>query len=163
MNRMTALLGCAGVASTLFATLGRADTPRDIAWAANHAVNGNCVASNSPDQPRAQCVMYTVPAGKRLVVETVTYAVSTLATSNDFTNLTFGYTQDGINPSFDNIYFLTVKPVVLPGNGYQYANDTIPLKMYLEERQSLMGTFTFSPATVATQRFAFSGYLVDKE
>jgi hypothetical protein len=163
MKRMTTLLACFAVTSTLFASLGRAETPRDIAWAANHAVNGHCSATNSLDAPTAACVMYTVPAGKRLVVETVTYLLSTLATSNVFTNLTFGYSQNGTTPAPENTYNFAVNPVVLPGNGLQWAYGTLSLRMYLDEHQSLMGSFAFSPATGVAQEFGFSGYLVDKE
>ena len=76
MKRLTAFLTCALVILvTSFAKA--AETPGDIEWAAKHAVTGACSTPATQVDSDAFCILYTVPAGKRLVVEMVGYYVTT--------------------------------------------------------------------------------------
>jgi hypothetical protein len=161
MKRLSVLLAC-GLAITSLAKA--AETPGDVEWAAKHAVTGSCTTPAYQEGGNALCVLYTVPAGKRLVVETVSFYVTTPAGSN-WGPVAFGATSSAVNPFF----FLQANAVAFTpvqgqsGTGLMQGFSTQMVKMYLAPGQILMGEFEYgSPTnTFYGDYFSFSGYLVD--
>jgi hypothetical protein len=127
-------------------------------------VNGSCgalsfVGFTGP----AKCHLYTVPVGKRLVVETVSYHLVTDATES-ITELIFGSTDqpDTIGIMFGSNTFDVVPILVYSDQSKKYFRGSQALRFYVEASQSLAGQITYSGGSDLLQRFSFSGYLVDK-
>jgi hypothetical protein len=118
-------------------------------------------------QTNVMCILYKVPVGKRLVVETVSYDVTSFSPGvvrkivfgQDVANL---YLAPGIGP---NVY--AVAPVlgyttVYGGVESRVYSATQPLRAYFDENQVFGSVAYVSDGISADQTFTFSGYLVDK-
>jgi len=133
---------------------------RDVDRASAQPVRGNCQAFAQPGGSDAKCVLYAVPAGKRLFVESVSYKVFTGGTIND---LVFG--ED--SPMFSNIIFgPAVYEITLPAavnySSVKMVAGSQNISFYIEEGQSLAANFSYSGGPSYQQIFGFSGHLVDK-
>jgi hypothetical protein len=133
---------------------------RDVDRGAAQPVNGACSASFATSV--GTCILYTVPVGKRLVVETVSYSVA-LAAGQSLGSILFGlntalpYFQVG-SP---NLYGVSTNPYF---NGVTTVySATQPLRIYLDEGQGFTAGGTVNGGgSNYEQDFSFSGYLVDK-
>lgn len=133
---------------------------RDVDRGAAQPVNGACSASFGDSV--GNCILYTVPAGKRLVVETVSYSV-VVEPGQNLVSILFGlntplpYFQVG-SP---NLYGVSTSPY-FNGAAFIYS-ATQPLRIYLDEGQSFTGGGSVnSSGSSYEQDFSFSGYLVDR-
>lgn len=133
---------------------------RDVSTA--QPVNGSCneTAFNTPGF--AKCVLYTVPVGKRLVVESVSYKI-TLDPTLQVTQLLFGFD----NLCCTNILFgpqvraVNPMPAFSPTTRSYMGSENI--RLYLEENGSFSAIAYFQTGGPAySQYFNFTGYLVDK-
>jgi hypothetical protein len=109
-----------------------------------------------------KCVLYTVPAGKRLVVELVSFEAAA-DSSNSVYKILFGKN----NPPFGNILIgtnvFTLSPgvaTVLSGTKLYFGAEA--LRFYLDESEQLAGQVDYTGGTNFQQQFSFSGFLVDK-
>jgi hypothetical protein len=111
----------------------------------------------------AKCHLYTVPVGKRLIVETVSYHLVTDAGEN-ITELIFGSTDqlDTIAMVFGSNTFDLIPVWIYSDQIKKYYRGSQALRFYVEASQSLAGQITFSGGSNLLQKFSFSGYLVDK-
>ncbi|CAN5432308.1 hypothetical protein BH11PSE9_BH11PSE9_17170 [soil metagenome] len=144
----------------------KAALTRDVDRPSAQPVSAFCSAASN-----MKCILYTVPAGKRLVVETVSYAVEA-QNGGIVRNVVFGqddtrfFLSPGIGP---NVYALTPAFTYLdvysnPGapSPRKYA-ATQPLRAYLDENQVFAAVTYVAEAPVTNyQVFTFSGYLVEK-
>jgi hypothetical protein len=140
---------------------------RDVDRSTAQPVSGFCNAYAPWEYPGlAKCELYTVPAGKRLVVETVSFRLVIL-TGQDVREVVFGknntqsprlefgpgsYAVSPGTPTADNILF------------EKLYSGSQALRFYLEEGEGLAGQDVYTGASVMSypQSFGFSGYLVDK-
>ncbi len=135
----------------------RAALTRDIDRPAAQPVHGLCQS-----QYGTPCVLYTVPAGKRLVVQTVSYYVLT-SDAAAVELISFGaYANDLRYANVDNSYAVTPAlttnafgPRFLSWAGSQ------ALTAYFEQGEAFAAAL-FSRTGSTTERYSFSGYLVDR-
>lgn len=156
---------CAAVAGLALGQPATAQTAkpiltRDVDRGTAQPVNGACSASFAAAV--GTCILYTVPSGKRLVVETVSYSV-VLASGQYLGSILFGlqtalpYFQVG-SP---NLYGVSTAPY-FNGGAFVYS-ATQPLRIYLDEGQGFVaGGSVNGGANNYEQDFSFSGFLVDK-
>lgn len=140
----------------------KAALTRDVDRPSAQPVNATCRTFSD-----AKCILYTVPAGKRLVVETVSYvAYSTSAGRIDSIYFgqdvadVYGFLLPDVNT---NIY--SVAPVLTSdAAGLRRYNATQPLRAYIDENQRLAAAvYSGGVGAYSTpQTLIFSGYLVDK-
>lgn len=168
-NRPVFALSALGLAMT-FALLSsaqaqptRAAMTRDIDRATSQPVNGVNTCTSIFNH-YVKCKLYTVPAGKRLVVETVSYQVTFDATQFLY-SLAFGTDDTStqyLRISAPNVFVVAPgPPTVFGGNKYYSASQS--LRFYIDEGQVLAAGMEHGPSnTNYSHIFAFSGYLVDK-
>lgn len=132
----------------------KAALTRDIDRPSAQPVNNGCDAVRV-GSIESGCRLYTVPAGKRLVVEFVGYE---LAAQTIF-RLTFGQ-EAGLET------FLRYKPNTfhVPATLTTVGSFTgsQALKIYLDEGQALIAKVIQGDASSSPGYFNFSGYLIDK-
>lgn len=132
---------------------------RDVDRGTAQPVNGACSASFADSV--GTCILFTVPAGKRLVVETVSYSVA-LTPSQYLTSILFGlntalpYFQVG-SP---NLYAVSTTPYFNGGANVYSASQ--PLRIYLDQGQAFVAGGSVTGSSNYEQDFSFSGYLVDR-
>ena len=136
----------------------KAALTRDVDRPTAQPVNGKC----SLDMGVDKCTLYTVPSGKRLVVEQVAYSVA-VRTGGPIYELAFGL--DTPLSTRVSIYNPNSFPVT-PALQYDYLNvrtysGSQALKIYLDENQVLAASVSLAPQPYVPV-FAFTGYLVDK-
>jgi hypothetical protein len=158
---------CTAVAGMALGQYATAQTTRpiltrDVDRGAAQPVNGTCTAAYYVNNVGAgKCVLFTVPAGKRLVVETVSYYVN-VDPSLPLLNIVFGLNTPSANilPGSPNTYTVSTTPT---NNGVSlYYSASQALHIYIDEAQSLAAAFQDSGGANYDQTFSFSGYLVDK-
>jgi len=127
------------------------------------AVHGNCYAVAASTFV-ASCIAATVPAGKQLVVEMISYQLR----SDEFNVAPF-LVKAGLDAGFGNITIAQPNVFVFPvgtpvdrGFGNLYYPETRDVRIYLDEDQSLRIGADFGSANNLQQSFAFSGFLVNK-
>jgi hypothetical protein len=132
---------------------------RDIDRGTAQPVNGACTASFAA--ALGNCVLFTVPAGKRLVVETVSYSVVVLP-SQSLVSIVFGLNTV-------SQYFQVGSPNLYAVSSAPYSNGAAvgysasqPLRIYLDEGQAFAAGGSISGSNNYEQDFSFSGYLVEK-
>jgi hypothetical protein len=139
---------------------------RDISTA--QPVDGYCNSTYDVSLTLEKCQLYVVPPGKRLVVESVSYYIrlGVNGTLNVVSVLWFGYDDC---PTCGNFFFNAKAVAIAPVETYSISNYRIyagsqMTRLYLEENQSFVAQFIFTPGggTNYPQHFSFSGYLVDK-
>jgi hypothetical protein len=157
-----ALLMGLGVAGNATAQ-ARPAVIRDVDRPTAQPVSGHCMADSPANHPgMAKCVLYTVPAGKRLVVETVSFGLVTAA-AEDVSEVVFGKNHTEVV----NILFAAGAYAVSPGTPFistttkRYSGSQ-QLRFYLEEDEGLAGQVYYTGGPSYMQDFGFSGYLVDK-
>jgi hypothetical protein len=134
---------------------------RDVDRSTSQPVNGRCIAGTDSNGA-IKCVLYSVPAGKRLVVETVSYqAVSEAGTP--VYQVLFGLND----PSSSNLFYpgsniYSVTPTFVYETSARVYSATQALRIYIDENQSLAAGDTHGGTANFQQGFSFSGYLVDK-
>jgi hypothetical protein len=168
MNRGISLrlsIICAVLAGLALGQYASAETTRtifltrDIDRGTAQPVNGACIASFAAGP--GSCVLFTVPAGKRLVVETVSYSV-VVSPTQSLGSIVFGlntvpqYFQVG-SP---NLYAVSTAPY-FNGAAVVYSASQ-PLRIYLDEGQAFAAGGSISDSNNYEQDFSFSGYLVEK-
>jgi hypothetical protein len=128
----------------------------------SQAVNGTCQSSQIAAD-RSACKPYTVPAGKRLVVEMISYRLvndgSTAAPYEVLAGQDAGFTTTVIGEP--NTYAFPVGTPGLAGGASVYA-ETRNVRIYLDELQKLILQADFGGANNFSQEFGFSGFLQDK-
>ncbi|MCL5801658.1 MAG: hypothetical protein M1283_03925 [Gammaproteobacteria bacterium] len=145
---------------------------RDVDRRTNEPVNGSCVTSTLTGPSASDfgyvCVLFVVPASKRLVVETVGYTLNATLRSPLkmvlFTGLPSGITNlFPLRETDPNTYTFYSLPSL--GSFLTYSN-THATRFYLDENGTLLaGARVLGPLNTTTptqQVFTFSGYLVDK-
>lgn len=126
---------------------------RDVDRAAQQPVSNECSAIYGTVTNLKQCTLYTVPAGKRLVVETVMYQLAIESGGFPY-GATFG--------SSAGVAAFAFAPAFVGNDGANHYVNTVPARFYLGAGESLNAYAQFSAATIFGQRFAFSGYLVNQ-
>jgi hypothetical protein len=121
-------------------------------------VSGVCTYFPTID---SKCDLYTVPAGKRLVIELVSYRLAS-PTNMQAVGATFG-------ESFGVVCFGCGDEYAFPAGtgveafGANLWRDTRAVRFYLNENQTLSASGAFSSGSNSFgQMFTFSGFLVNK-
>ncbi|MDE2370793.1 MAG: hypothetical protein KGN16_17625 [Burkholderiales bacterium] len=156
----------AGLAVAAPALAQRAALVRDIDRPAAQPVGAMCQTYFSAIQ--VTCKLLTVPAGKRLVVESVTWHVPTIAGQQP-SKVAFGLVPlDGhVNfvPGYDQAYFASINPFPtnFSGSTLLYAGSQA-LRFYADEGRTVRVELDGPAAAAAGYEagFGLSGYLVDK-
>lgn len=133
---------------------------RDISTAT--PVSGYCTASEFDTPGFARCFLHTVPVGKRLVVEMVSYSLAREA-SLQVTQLLFGKAETySSNFLFGpRVLQVTPQPVFNPTLRAYAGSQAV--RLYLEENETLGAIAYFQAGgPVYEQQFGFTGFLVDK-
>jgi hypothetical protein len=125
----------------------------DVKQAAIQPVSGECSAIYGTVSNTKQCTLYTVPAGKRLVVETVVYEVA-------IENGGFPYAVTYLGSAGSAFY--SFAPTLVGNDGVNHYANASPTRFYLSAGETLSVYTQFSAATILGQRFCFSGYLVNQ-
>lgn len=142
----------------------KAALTRDVDRPAAQPVSGKCTGSTFTDS--FKCTLYTVPMGKRLVVELVSQRLISLPTQA-VTLLQFGRNDQALS-SFsdgDKVYSVNLGSSVTFNGSFSTHFGSTSLRFYLDEGDQLAGSAVFSSyfgSAAQVQTFAFSGYLVDK-
>lgn len=133
---------------------------RDISTAT--PVSGYCTASEFDTPGWARCFLYTVPAGKRLVVEMVSYNLAR-EPSLQVTQLLFGK-ADTLSSNFvfgPKVLQVTPQSVFSPTVRAYAGSQSV--RLYLEENDTLGAIAYFQTGgPVYEQQFGFVGYIVEK-
>lgn len=121
-------------------------------------VDGTCVVFGS-NSFTLSCALFTVPAGKRLVVETFSYFLNTF--SGDATQIIFGDFAVINCIGCGHIYFL---PPVFAGTqgSVNRFMDTRQTRVYLDENKTFGAQVEFDTSNNSFHEFTFSGFLVNK-
>jgi hypothetical protein len=108
------------------------------------------------------CVLYTVPAGKRLVVQQISYHVVADPSAPAFLIIFGRLHSNTIFLCFgcDTMAFSPLFSAAL-STTYRYA-DTRLVRYYVDEGDSFIGQLGFNGANNFAQTISFSGSLVDK-
>ncbi len=122
-------------------------------------VNGGCNI-DSGFALFALCDMYTVPAGKRLVVEMFSYAIFSNAIEAPPYRVAVGLDQGSPHVVSNVLWFAPVYSVNLT-NQTSYA-DTRAIRLYFDEGQKVQAEADFSGPNHFVQGFQFSGFLTNK-
>lgn len=135
---------------------------RDVDRPTLQPVNGAC-GGFIDNNGVIKCLLFTVPAGKRLVVETVSYSATTQAGTPVY-QVVFGQND----PSAANLFYSSTNTYAV-NPAYAYENGgarvysaTQALRIYIDENQSLAAGDSHGGNANYQQLFTFSGYLVDK-
>ena len=134
---------------------------RDVDRGSAQPVSGGC-SGFAALSGITKCVLYTVPAGKRLVVELVSFEAAA-----DGSNSVYKILVGKNNPPFGNILIGTNVFTLSPGVATVISTTKLyfgsqTLRFYLDENEQLAGQVNFTGGTNFQQLFSFSGYLVDK-
>ena len=145
---------------------------RDVDRSTLQPVNGYCYSYTSGNFGPLKCTLYSVPAGKRLVVETVSYS-GRFHPGKAPNQIVFGLNNPNLGvvifpagaapgtPIYSNTY--SVIPMLAYEGDYRYFGLAQTLRMYIDESQSFAASaFEDGSNNEQPQYFAFSGYLVDK-
>jgi len=153
------LLACGIAASP---ALAAPTLVRDADRPSADPVHGTCMAATYLLQS-SKCILYTVPAGKRLVVETVTYNL--YVSSVSALRVIFGQDSGKANlyTSDPNVFQLAPAITGVSQSAYSYGNSAA-IRFYLDAGQSLAGQADLSgpDAGFSPDVFGFSGYLVER-
>jgi hypothetical protein len=134
---------------------------RDVDRATAQPVNGACSGFSAAFNI-TKCLLYTVPAGKRLVVESISFQSYT-DSAQSVVRLLFG--KD--SPQYANIAFGAGVYSGSPGtpaiaSGTKYYSGFQPVRFYMEEGDGLAAEVDYTGGSNYQQSFSFSGHLVDK-
>ena len=126
-------------------------------------VNGSCQATTHGGA--TSCIAYTVPVGKRLVVETISYQFVGDSAHQPWRLITGqGNQYVKLDPLNDLNIFLSSpgQPSDVAG-GFKVWLGTHAVKIYLDEGKTLQGQADFNTPTLDFPNiFMFSGYLTSK-
>jgi hypothetical protein len=128
-------------------------------------VHGVCAGTPPNGYQYTWCNLYTVPAGKRLVVEMFSYYVISNDSSAIPYSIQIGENQYDWLPSDNQLHFSPVGPIPTGVVGIDYMwQDTRAIRLYFDEHQIVEAAALFSrPMNGQFQfNFRFSGYLVNK-
>jgi len=155
-----AVVLAAGIAGHASAQ-ARAALTRDIDRATAQPVNGSCLASGV-NPGLTKCILYTVPSGKRLVVELVSFLLAS-DTNQSITQILVGKSDpNAVNILIGTgVYELAVPTPIAQSATSLYAG-TQSLRFYMDEGDLLAGQMYYTGGSNYQQAFSFSGYLVDK-
>jgi len=122
-------------------------------------VSGAC--SYFPSNGDAKCDLYTVPAGKRLVVELISYRLAS-PTTMQAVGASFGESSVVVCFGCPDVYVFPAGMTVEAFNANLW-RDTRAVRFYLNENQTLSASGAFSSGSNNFgQAFTFSGFLVNK-
>ena len=127
---------------------------RDVDQAALQPVSGACAAVYGTTTNLKQCTLYTFPAGKRLVVETVVYQLAVEPAS------AFPYGVTFVSNAGEAAF--TFAPTFVGNDGINHYANAVATRFYLGAGETLSVSVQFSSSTIDGQRFSFSGSLVDE-
>jgi hypothetical protein len=134
----------------------KAALTRDVDRATAQPVHSACTTQSQV----VPCTLYTVPAGKRLIVETVSYYVTAFDVNAIVTEICFGK-DCGVSVSLaQQSYDVAVVQNPRGLDRFSYA-ATQPLRAYFEEAE-VFGALYSAGHYNSIGTFRFSGYLVDK-
>ena len=118
-------------------------------------VRGYCQAALNP----GTCTLFTVPAGQRLVVETVGYFM-TVSPANIINRLSFGKTYpEAVIAIAPGVYPVAVALASADSSARRYSGSQA-LTFHLEPGESLSAHFGSDGGSNFLQEVSFSGYLV---
>jgi hypothetical protein len=118
-------------------------------------VRGYCQAGLTP----GTCTLFTVPAGQRLVVETVGYFM-TVSSSNIINRLSFGKTYpEAVIAIAPGVYPVAAAQASVDGSARRYSGSQA-LTFHLEPGEGLSAYFGSDGGSNFLQEVSFSGYLV---
>lgn len=139
----------------------KAALTRDVDRATAQPAHGVCNAT-SDSFGAIKCTLYSVPAGKRLVVETVSYQMAT-ASGTPVYSVVFGEDTGSalLRLGDPNVFSLTPMFAYEQGGAHVYTG-TQALLMYVDENKIFAGGGVRGGMANYVQEFSFSGYLVDK-
>ena len=123
-------------------------------------VNGGCTAAAIALLNVAHCDMYTVPAGKRLVVEMFSYWLISDASNAAPFRVAVGL-DTGYAIIASNVLWFAPAYSAHYSGGTSYA-DTRAIRLYFDEGQKVQAEADFSDANIYDQSFHFSGFLTYK-
>jgi hypothetical protein len=139
----------------------KAALTRDVDRATAQPATGACSAFSN-GIGTLKCALYTVPAGKRLVVETVSYRMTT-ASGTPIYFVNFGEDVGFADLPFGTPNIFNVAPVFAYASGGDTTyTGTQALRMYVDENKVFAAGGSRGGSVNYEQRFSFSGYLVDK-
>jgi hypothetical protein len=119
-------------------------------------VTGYCQAGLS----QLGCTLFTVPTGKRLVVETVSYFL-TISAQNQVTRLSFGKKWDDPLSVAPGLFAVNPTLQYTEADFKRYAGSQA-LRFYIDQGQTLNAQFGSNGGQNYVQEVSFSGYLVDR-
>jgi len=141
----------------------KAALTRDVDRPTAQPVNGTC--SSYRVSGSIKCNLYRVPAGKRLVVETVFYNVS-VAPGASIYALVYGEDTGSTDLTYlgnPNVFGLAPTPGYNFAGRFQTYTATQPLKLYVDENHFFAAAGAHASASNDfLWTFGFSGYVVDK-
>ena len=119
-------------------------------------VTGYCQAGLS----QLGCTLFTVPTGKRLVVETVSYFL-TISLQNQVTRLSFGKKWDDPLSVAPGLFAVNPSLQYAEADFKRYAGSQA-IRFYIDQGQALNAQFGSNGGQNYLQEVSFSGYLVDR-
>jgi hypothetical protein len=118
-------------------------------------VRGYCQAALNP----GTCTLFTVPAGQRLIVETVAYFL-TVGPSNTINRLSFGKTySESVIAIAPGVYPVAVAQASATDSARRYAGSQA-ITFHLEPGEGLSAYFGSDGGANFLQEVSFSGHLV---
>ena len=123
-------------------------------------VEGQCIAAPAGGAT-ATCNMFTVPAGKRLVVELISYVSNSSPTDGKPVDIIFGNSATLDFEGSSGRYFLPPVFNGALGNLERFA-DTRQARVYLDQNQALGVRIHFDQNNHVGSYFMFSGFLVNR-
>lgn len=173
---VTAAVAAATLFNFVAVPSAHAQTKAALVRDVDHAqpVNGYCYAYTTPSFGSLKCTLYSVPAHKRLVVETVSYS-GRFHPGKSPSQVVFGLNNPNVSvvyfpasaapgtPEYSNTYAVT-PGFVSENAGFRNFGGSQPLRIHIDENQSLAASAfeDDSSNNDQPQYFAFSGYLIDK-
>jgi hypothetical protein len=124
-------------------------------------VQTRCLSSSS--QGAHGCELYVVPAGKRLVIESVSHYVSTAATG-----VQVHWVVVGSSTSTDELLPMVAgsstfaAPLTSSGSSINYYIGTHPARIYVDEGRRVVAWTNLSPSASNLFSVSITGHLVDR-
>ncbi|MEO8486166.1 MAG: hypothetical protein ABI585_07475 [Betaproteobacteria bacterium] len=145
--------------ATAVSAQGKAAQTLDVS--ARNAVGGECAFTPNPTSTLYSCALYTVPAGKLLIVRTVGFRVAG-GTSPVPMNVLFGrFNGLGLFMGSPRTYSFAIPPPSIAGSFAIYAANHLT-EFVLDENDRLDGSMEFNAAPALLTVLTFSGYTIDK-
>lgn len=118
-------------------------------------VGGFCSANYGTVNNVKRCDLYTVPAGKRLVVEELVYRLAIEGNPGSFP-----YYVIVVNSGTSD--FLSLAPTFTGSDGTNHYTNTVGVHYYLNAGATLSILAQFSQPTILGSDYSFTGRLIDE-